>query len=490
MSPRSRSDRTRFGGARDGGGVPSGTPLALLVAGTRFMEILDGTILASAAPVMARSLRVSPVDVNLAITAYLLAIAVVLPISGQLAERFGVRRVFVTAIAAFTIASALCAAAQNLPELTAIRVLQGVAGALMVPVGRLTVLRNAAPHAVLRAVAYLTWPALLAPVIAPVLGGAIVSVTSWRWIFLINLPLGLVAVGVAVWVVPREMVAPAGAARLDWRGFLLTGSALAALIVAGESVSVEEPTVLVPAVVIAAVGGSLALRHLRRAPEPLLDLKMFRHGTFWVSNVVGCAYRTAVEAAPYTLPLMLQDGWGWRPSRSGVALMALFAGNLLVKPITTPLLRRFSFRKVVVGSTLIGGLAFLGCAGMGPQLPLGVVATVLFVSGAARSVGFTAYFTLSFVDIPRSQMSAANTLSATMQQVGSTFAVVVGAVVVGAATLIPGAGALNSPGPYRVAFVVFAAFLLLTVPGALRLHENAGAAATGRSAHSPASTSA
>jgi EmrB/QacA subfamily drug resistance transporter len=461
--------------------VASGIPLALalVVAGTRFMEILDGTILANAAPVMARSVHVSPLYLSLAMTGYLLAVAVTLPASGQLAARFGTKRTFLGAIAGFTVASALCAAAQNLPELTVTRALQGVAGALMVPVGRLAVFRNASRGGMLAAVAYLTWPGLLAPVLAPVVGGGIVSVTSWRWIFLINLPLGVIALLAAAKVVPRDPASGSRPGPLDRMGFLLTGTALAALIVAGESIAVDQARLLVPSAVVALGSGALAVRHLRRKESPLLDLGVFGYPAFRVSNAVGCAYRATVEAAPYVLPLMLQQGWGWRPSRAGVALMALFAGNLLIKPITTPLLRRMSFRTVILGSTVIGGAAFVGCATLGPDLPVAAVFGVLFVSGAARSVGFTAYFTLSFVDVPRDRIPAANTLSATVQQIGSTLGVVVGAIAIQAGTLLPG-GALGAPTPYRAAFAALAAALLLTLPSAMRLPLAAGEAARGR----------
>jgi len=450
--------------------------LALVVAGTRFMEILDGTILASAAPAMSRTLDVPVVAINVAITTYLITIAVFMPISGHLADRYGGRRVFLAAIVGFTLASGLCALAQDLPELVIARVIQGAAGAMMVPVGRLSVLQNTPKQSMLTAVAYLTWPALLAPVIAPVAGGLVVSFASWRWIFVINVPLGALAFIVATRVVPVSRRLPSTRMMIDWTGFILVGATLAAATIAGEAAGVGAVSYLVPSATIFFVSALLARRHLRAAKRPLLDLSVLRIDTFRIANVTGTMYRATVEAAPFVLQLMLQEGWGWKPYRAGLAVMALFAGNLLIKPVTTPLLRFFSFRNVVVGSTVIGSVAFVACAVLGPSMPIGVDAGVLFVSGAARSVGFTAYFTLSFAEVPAPRMSAANTMTATIQQVGSTSGVLVGALALqAAATVIPGGGSLSNPAPYRATFIILAVLMLVTIPGACRLRADAGA---------------
>src|SRR3954447_10219108 len=236
-----------------------------------FMEILDGTVIAPAAPHIAASFGVPAVAVNVAITAYALALAVLIPISGWLADRFGARRVFTTAVVVFTVASAGCAAAQSLPALTATRVLQGFGGAMMVPVGRLVVLRTTAKTDLIRAIAYLTWPALVAPVVAPALGGVLSTYASWRWIFLINVPLGLAGLLLARRLVPDARGAEP--AVLDWRGFLATAAGVAALVVGMEALGQPRPHIAVAALGLAggAVALGLAVGHLRRTPRALLD---------------------------------------------------------------------------------------------------------------------------------------------------------------------------------------------------------------------------
>jgi len=254
--------------------------LALLVAGAFFMEILDGTVIAPAAPAIAADLGVPAVDINVAITAYLLTLAVLIPISGWMADRFGARRVFMAAIAIFTLASAGCALATSLPMLTSTRILQGVGGAMMVPVGRLVVLRTTAKVELIRAIAFLTWPALIAPVIAPAVGGVLSTYASWRWIFVINLPLGIAGLFLAARLVPD--VRAESKPRLDWRGFVLTAVGICALLVGMENIGMGPSnwSVVATGLVLAAVFLSTAVRYLLRTSRPLLDLRILRIASF------------------------------------------------------------------------------------------------------------------------------------------------------------------------------------------------------------------
>ena len=265
---------------------PAWTGLALLVAGAFFMENLDGTIIATAAPRMARTFAIPSVELNVVITAYLLALGVFIPVSGWLADRFGARVVFSAAVTVFTLASGLCALSAGLGELTAARVLQGIGGAMMVPVGRLVVLRAAGRADLIRVVAYLTWPALVAPVLAPVLGGALVTYASWRWIFVLNLPLGVIALLIALRIVPD--LRPERPGRLDWRGFALTGAGLGAFVYGLELVTYDRISWVV--VGLACGAGILlllwALAHLRASTRPLLDLGVLR-----LADVSGCEPR-------------------------------------------------------------------------------------------------------------------------------------------------------------------------------------------------------
>ena len=416
------------GAAEPGGGLPRG--LALLVAGAFFMEILDGTVIAPAAPLIAADLGVRAVDVNVAISGYLVTVAVLIPISGWAADRFGARRVFAVAIALFTLASAGCALAPDLTTLTATRVLQGVGGALMVPVGRLAVLRATAKADLIRAIAYLTWPALLAPVLAPAIGGVLSEYASWRWIFVINLPLGIAGLLLVRRLVP-DLRADGPPPRLDRRGFVLVAAGIAALMVAVENVgggAIEVPFVAGGAVLAAALL-TVAVVHLLRASAPLLDLRILRITSFRVTAAGGSVYRMVIVAIPFLLPLMFQLGFGWNAAQAGLVIIALFAGNVAIKPVTTPLMRRFGLRTVLLGSIPAGLVCLLGMAALTPTTPLPLLIVLLALSGVFRSIGFSAYNSLAFADVEPARMTPANTLMTTVQELGAGLGVAVGALL-------------------------------------------------------------
>ena len=462
-----------------GGGFQRG--LALLVAAAYFMEILDGTVIAPAAPSIAADFGVAAVDVNVAITAYALTLGVLIPVSGWLARRFGVRRVFLTALVVFTVASVGCAFAPSLPFLTATRVLQGVGGALMVPVGRLAILRTTPKSDLVRAIAYLTWPALLAPVVAPLVGGALAEYASWRWIFLINLPLGLVALVVAARIVPPLREAPPG--RLDRVGFVLTAGGVAALLAAAEGLRSGFGTGVAAALAVAVLGLAAAVAHLLRTPEPLLDLRVLRVRTFRVTAVGGSFYRALITAIPFLLPLYFQVGFGWTATGAGFAMGALFLGNVGIKPATTPLMRRFGIRTVMLASIALGAVCLAGMAVLPAGAPLPAVLVLLFVSGVARSTGFTAYNSVAFADVDEPDMNHASTLQSTFQELGVGLGVAIGALLVrfgDASALVAGAA-----GPFRVAFAGLALLLVVPAIEGVRLPRTAGDAVTGRSVGRP-----
>jgi EmrB/QacA subfamily drug resistance transporter len=448
-----------------------GIAVAVLVAGTYFMELLDGTVVSTAAPAMGRDLGVDSAAIGIAITAYLVTLAVLIPVSGWLTDRIGSRTVFVGAIAVFTIASALCASSGSLPELVAWRVLQGVGGALMVPVGRLVVLRRAGREQLVTAIAILTWPALAAPIIAPFVGGVLVDTVGWHWIFLINIPLGIAAIVAALLLVPQER----GPERVpfDWLGSLLACVGLGGLVVMASLLSLD--TVPWVAVVVAGVlgvaGCLLAYRHFRRAPHPILGLDAFRLETFRVSHAGGSLFRLAVSAVPFVLPLLFQDAWGWSASQAGAAVLFVFVGNLGIKPATTPFLRLFGYRPVIVTASLVAAITVALMALLTPATPFWVLAVLLVVSGAARSVGFTAYNTIAFADVERADMTPANTLSSTLQQVAAGFGVAVAAVVLRASS---GLGGQDSGAPYAVTFVVVAVLLAVACVEGVLMTRTAG----------------
>jgi EmrB/QacA subfamily drug resistance transporter len=461
-------------------------PLALLVAGTFFMENLDGTIIATAAPAIARDLRVDPVDVNLAMTAYLVTIAVGIPISGWLTDRFGGRRILVTAVALFSVASVLCALSVNLPMLVAMRILQGAGGALMVPVGRLVVLRVTDKRDLLDAIAYLTWPALVAPVIAPALGGWITTVASWHWIFLINAPLGAVALIAALRIVPAlegGRVPP-----LDWLGFTLCALTLAALLVGLELVGPQGGGGVAPAATLVgavALGVATAV-WFRRAAHPLLRFGALGLQSFRVSNLAGGVYRMVISAVPFLLPLMFQNGFGWSPLHAGIMVAAVFIGNIGIKPATTPLIRRFGFKPVLVFASLASAATFALCALLTPETPEPLVFALLVCSGAFRSIGFSAYASVQYADIVPAQLTSANAVSATLVQLATGAGIAVGALLLrlfeSDSRLSSGFGGILSAGPdgsgvaaYRGAFLSIAVLMLLSTVDSLMLHRHAGA---------------
>jgi EmrB/QacA subfamily drug resistance transporter len=451
-------------------------PLALLVAGTFFMENLDGTIIQTAAPAMARDFGVRAVDINIAMTAYLLTLAVCIPVSGWLADRFGARRIFCIAIAVFTIASALCAISTSLPELCAMRVLQGVGGAMMVPVGRLAVLRSVEKRDLLDAMAYLTWPALIAPVVAPALGGILTDFASWHWIFIINIPLGIVAFVVAVRRVPEtgERVTHG----LDWSGFALVGVALGAFVLGMEQIG-SSPTDwfwVIGLLALAAVVGVCAALRLRHAAHPLLDARALRIHTFRVGNVGGGMYRLLIGAAPFLFTLLFQSGFGWSAVRAGLLVMAVFVGNVAIKPATSPLIRRFGFRTVIAGSSLAGAIVFVLCGLIVPSTSVVLIVIALILSGVFRSIGFSGYNSIQFADVPSEMTSGANTLASTMQQVAVGLGVAVAALIVRVTTA---AASVVDPGVtstgYRWAFFVVALLMLWPLVEAVRMPAHAGA---------------
>jgi EmrB/QacA subfamily drug resistance transporter len=445
--------------------------IALLVAGTFFMENLDGTILTTAAPSIGTSLGVPSVAVGVTITAYLLTLAVLIPLSGWITRRLGSRRVFLAAIAVFTLASVLCAISTSLTELVIMRVVQGIGGAMMVPVGRLAVLRVTERADLIRSIALLTWPALVAPVIAPLAGGIITTYATWHWIFLLNVPLGVVAFVAAVRLIPvehREKPPP-----LDWIGLVLTCTGLGSLVFLGSLLAERDPGVLA-SVLVAILGVGLvglAIRHLLRTRHPLLDLRALHIETFRLSHAGGSLFRLAVSAVPFLLPLLFQDVFGWTPVLSGALVLFVFVGNIAIKPATTPLLRRFGFRTVIVAASGGAAISMVLMAFLATATPLWLVVVLLAFSGVARSAGFTAYNTIAFADVERAGMTDANTLASTLQQVAAGFGVAVGAVALRLGDALSGG---PGSGAFAFAFGVLAVLTALATVEALLLSRAAG----------------
>ena len=450
---------------------------AALVAGAFFMENLDGTVITTAIPEMARSFATRPTDLSVGISAYLLTLAVLIPLSGWVADRFGPRNVFATAVAIFTSASVLCGLSGSLGQFTAARVVQGVGGAMMVPVGRLVVLRSAQKRGLVRAIATLVWPGLVAPILGPPVGGIITSYWSWRWIFFLNVPLGAVALLLAVVLIGGQ---PGRPRPFDLLGFVLAGIGCSALMYALEQIGRPSEASLVIAFPVGAVATGLALLHLHRTEHPLVDLSTWRFHTFAVSQRGGSFSAMAVHSAPFLLPLLFQVGLGMSPVASGSLLLFLFAGNLTMKPFTTWLLRRFGFRRVLVVNGLLVIAGFGACALLGPQATRISIAAVLFGCGLCRSMQFTAFNTLAFADVPPERMSGASTLFSAVGQMTAGLGVALGALALQAGQFLGGrTGQRLMVADFRIAFWLVGAVAALALFDAWRLAPDAGAEVSG-----------
>lgn len=458
------------------------SPAALLVAGAFFMEFIDGTVIATALPDMAKSFGVQAVDLNIGISAYLITLAVLIPASGWIADRFGARKIFTLALAIFTLASVLCGLSTTLESFLAMRILQGVGGALMVPVGRLAVLRITPKHQLITAIATLTWPALVAPIIGPPLGGFITSYANWRWIFFINVPLGLLAIALALRFIPN--IRDDDRRPFDLPGFLATAIAMVSLVYAMELLGSQHPESGLTIALLALGVGTFAfsLRHFRRAAWPMIRLDAMQVPTFRVTMYGGSLFRASISAVPFLLPLMFQVGFGMNAFQAGSLVLAVFVGNLTIKPATTPLIRWLGFKKLLLINGALNVLALVACALITPGTPVWLILLVLYLGGVFRSIQFTGISTLAFADVPSAQMSYANTLFSTATQLAVGLGISLGAIGIRiGANVSEWSGMSTIPGiSFRLAFVVIALICLIGMVDTLRLVKDAGSAVSAR----------
>ncbi|EOD1041727.1 MFS transporter [Citrobacter farmeri] len=458
------------------------SPAALLVAGAFFMEFIDGTVIATALPDMAKSFGVQAVDLNIGISAYLITLAVLIPASGWIADRFGARKIFTLALAIFTLASVLCGLSTTLESFLAMRILQGVGGALMVPVGRLAVLRTTPKHQLITAIATLTWPALVAPIIGPPLGGFITSYANWRWIFFINVPLGLLAIALALRFIPT--IRDDDRRPFDLPGFIATAISMVSLVYAMELLGAQHPEGVLTIALLALGVGTFAfsLRHFRRADYPMIRLDAMQVPTFRVTMYGGSLFRASISAVPFLLPLMFQVGFGMNAFQAGSLVLAVFVGNLTIKPATTPLIRWLGFKKLLLINGALNVLALLACALLTPTTPVWLVLLVLYLGGVFRSIQFTGISTLAFADVPSAQMSYANTLFSTATQLAVGMGISLGAIGIRIGANVSEWLGINAiPGiSFRLAFVAIALICLIGMVDTLRLAKNAGSAVSVR----------
>jgi EmrB/QacA subfamily drug resistance transporter len=463
--------------APDASAKPAAHPLLVsgIVATAGFMENLDLTIIVTAMPVMAQSFGTTPVALSLGVTFYILALAVVLPASGWIADRYGPRNVFLCAIAVFTLASMLCGLTRTLPEFATARALQGAAAALMSPVGRLVILRWTDKKDLVRALNFVTAPILFGPVLGPPIGGFIVTYADWRWIFYLNLPIGLLGL-LLVWRfipdIEREAPKP-----FDVKGFVLNGIGLAGLLFGLDLMGhVEGLRWLGALIALAGIGaGVLAVRHYRRKEHPLVELTALKIPTFRISTIgAGVMFRFAMAAPIFVLPLYLQVGLEHTAFAAGMLILAHTGGDLVIKAVTTPLLRKLGFRSMLSLSAGGFGLLFLALLPLDQATPLWVVVALLFVTGVVRSLQLTAITVLQFADVPRPQMTGASTFASINQHVTRAIGVALAALLINLSALWRGA-----EGPqifdFRLAFAACALLSLGAMVGYLALPRDAGA---------------
>ncbi|HXD46006.1 MAG TPA: MFS transporter [Pseudolabrys sp.] len=451
----------------------------LIVATALFMENMDSTVIATSLPAIATDIGTNPLALKLAVTSYLLSLAVFIPASGWTADRFGARTVFRAAIAVFVIGSIGCALSGSLTDFVIARIVQGMGGAMMTPVGRMVLVRTVAKRDLVNAMAWVSTPALIGPVLGPPVGGFITTYATWHWIFIINVPMGILGIALATRYIENlraEKHAP----------FDLTGMVFSGLGIGGVAfgLSVLGLNFLPWWIVAALIGGGSVfivayLVHARRTPYPALDLTLFRLPTFFTSIVGGFLFRMGVGALPFLLPLMLQIGFGMSPFQSGLVTFASAVGAMTMKMAATRILRRFGFRTVTITNALISA-AFLGvCAAFTQATPAAAMFALLLIGGFFRSLQFTSINTLAYADVEPARVSRATALMSVAQQLAISSGVAFGALAVETAVHLRGEGTLGAR-DFQPAFLAVAVISALSVVFFVRLSPHAGAELSNR----------
>src|SRR5215831_17904647 len=388
----------------------------LIVAVALFMENMDSTVIATSLPAIAADIGTSPLALKLAVTSYLLALAVFIPLSGWTADRFGARTVFRAAIAVFMLDSIGCAISGSLYQFVVARIVEGMGGAMMTPVGRLVLVRSVDRRELINAMVWVTLPALIGPLIGPALGGFITTYISWHWIFLINIPIGLA--GIALATIFIEDVRAQTPDPFDPLGAVLAGLGIGGLAFGGSLLGLKFlPTSVVIVLIIVGAGAAYAyVLHARRTPAPVLDLSLLEIPTMRAA-VVGFIYRSGIGAMPFLLPLLLQLGFDLTAFQSGLITLSNVVGAMGMKTVIPIILRRYGFRRVLVVNALVSAALVAACATFTPGVSFGWIVGVLIVGGFFRSLEFTSLNTIAYADVDNRRMSRATSLVAVAQQV-------------------------------------------------------------------------
>ena len=454
--------------------------IGLIIGAAMFMEQLDGTVLATALPSMARDFGVTAPAMSIAMTSYLISLAIFIPVSGRIADRYGARSVFRVAIIAFTLGSIACAQAPDLPLLVIARFVQGIGGAMMMPVGRLVLLRSIEKRDLVAAMSWVLVPAMMGPVLGPPLGGFIVTYFDWRWIFYINVPIGIL--GVALVSLFIAEVHGDGPRPADVKGSILSALSLASLLFGCELVSHPGQLELVLALLALGIGaGAVYLAHARRIAHPVLDFRLLRLPSFGTSVIAGSLTRITQGAQPFLLPLMLQLDFGLTALQSGSIVLATALGSLTMKIFTQPFLRRFGYRDALVVNGILCCLSYMICAFFRPGWPFPVIFLVLMACGFFMSFQFSAYNTIVYDRIDSNQISSATSLYTTLQQLMLSLGICTGAAALEGSMLLRGHDRPQF-GDFSAAFFIITAISLTATIWNLRFAPDAGSEISG---HTP-----
>jgi EmrB/QacA subfamily drug resistance transporter len=454
--------------------------VALIIASALFMEGIDSTVLSTALPTMANSFHVEPLRMNVALTAYLLSLAVFIPVSGRIADRFGTRTVFRAAIIMYIIGSILCAQSTSVELLVASRIVQGIGGAMMTPVGRLVLLKTVSKSELVTAMAWLLIPATAGPILGPPLGGLIVTYFTWQWIFYINVPVGIL--GVVLTTLYIDEVREAEPPPIDFIGLVLSGLSLSCLIFGLETGSHGTGSlgITLGLLAIGVVSGGLYLLHSRGHEYPILDFSLMRIPTFQISMLAGSLSRVAVGATPFLLPMMLQLGFGYSPAQSGMITLAGSFGALFMRPVAPRMLQRLGFRNTLIWVGLFATLLLAVSAAFRPSWPIAGIYAVLIGVGFLQSLQFMGYNTVAYADVPRPRMSSATSFYTTFQQIALTLGIGVSAAALAGSVAMLGH---DRPLPidFSVAYIVVASVAVFAPLVSTRLDPYAGAELSGQS---------
>ncbi len=459
----------------------TGRAAPLIVAVSLFMENMDSTVIATSLPAIARDIGTDPLALKLAVTSYLLSLAIFIPASGWTADRFGARNVFRLAIAVFVLGSIGCALSQSLEEFVIARIFQGIGGAMMTPVGRLIVVRAIDKEALLNAMSLLTIPALIGPICGPPLGGFITTYASWHWIFIINVPIGLVGIALATRFIPdirTEYPYP-----FDLIGFILSGLGIGGLAFGLSVLGLAFlPDWVVGALLgVGAVCSLAYVYYAQRATAPILDLKLLKLPTFRASIFGGFLFRLGIGALPFLLPLLLQLGFDLSPFQSGLITFTGALGSMFMKAAAVTVLKRLGYRNVLLYNSFISAAFLAACATFLPGIPFAIMIAVLLIGGFFRSLQFTSINTLAYAEIEPALLSRATSMTAAAQQLSISAGVAVGALVV-EFTLRFKHGTAITAADFPPAFLIVGALTATAALIFVRLSPDAGAQLSGRKA--------